>query len=212
MPAPNKKPELLDPSYTYAASPNTSGVRKTTELIVMHYTVSDNLHNTVQWLCEPRAKASAHFVVGRDGAVVQLMPVDNVAWHAGRSVWQGRDLVNTYSVGVEIVNLGPLQRKSDGTFVSVAGARKVAPDDVFHGKHETDQQCPFEYWQKYPDAQLAAVRALVAKLRAKYPSIKDVVGHSDVAPFRKIDPGAALPADMLTARVVPAAMPARVVS
>jgi N-acetylmuramoyl-L-alanine amidase len=193
-----KRFALLDNQCTYAPSPNTSGKRAKTTLLVLHYTASNSLASSVAWLCEPAAKASAHLVVGRDGATAQLLDLDNVGWHAGRSEWRGQNAVNGFSIGVEIVNLGPLLVKPDGAYVSAAGAKPVAAADVFHGKHPTDALCPYVAWEKYPDAQLARVREIVALLRVKYPTITEVVAHSDVAPKRKIDTGAAMPADMLS--------------
>ncbi len=48
---------------------------------------------------------SAHFVVRRDGEVVQFVSCDRRAWHAGRSAWQGRENCNDFSVGIELEGL-----------------------------------------------------------------------------------------------------------
>jgi AmpD protein len=47
-------------------------------------------------------KVSAHFLVRRDGEVVQFVPVEKRAWHAGASTWRGRPRCNDFSVGVEL--------------------------------------------------------------------------------------------------------------
>jgi len=96
-------------------------------------------------------RVSAHFLVRRDGSLLQFVACRERAWHAGASCWRGVERCNDYSVGVEL-----------------EGA-----DDV-----------------PYEAAQYATLRALVAALRARYP-IEDVVGHSDIAPGRKTDPGVA---------------------
>lgn len=192
-----RKPELLDSKCEYAETPNvSSGKREATRLIVLHYTASDNYHSTVQWLMEKRAKASAHFVVGRNGETCQLAPLDAVTWHAGTSVWKGQPSVNAFSVGIEIVNLGPLLRKPDAPYVSVSGSRVVPASQCYHGKHEKDAKCGYEYWQTYPREQVARVAEMIALLKKRYPGIKAVTGHSDVAPGRKIDPGPALPPEL----------------
>jgi len=50
-------------------------------------------------------EVSAHFVVRRDGQVLQFVSCDERAWHAGRSCWQGRENCNDYSVGIELEGL-----------------------------------------------------------------------------------------------------------
>ncbi len=47
-------------------------------------------------------KVSAHFLVRRDGAVIQFVPVERRAWHAGASAWRGRSRCNDFSVGIEL--------------------------------------------------------------------------------------------------------------
>ena len=50
-------------------------------------------------------EVSAHFLVRRDGRLVQFVAVDRRAWHAGRSSWRGRDNCNDHSVGIELEGL-----------------------------------------------------------------------------------------------------------
>ena len=47
-------------------------------------------------------RVSAHFVVRRDGAMVQFVPCSKRAWHAGVSSWRGRARCNDFSVGIEL--------------------------------------------------------------------------------------------------------------
>ncbi len=67
--------------------------------------------NTLDWSAHPYfelirgAEVSAHFVIRRDGEVVQFVSVLDRAWHAGRSSWQGLDNCNHYSVGIELEGL-----------------------------------------------------------------------------------------------------------
>ena len=88
----------------------------------------------------------------RDGSLVQFVSLNDRAWHAGKSVWQGREACNDYSIGIEC----------EGT------------DDV-----------------PYTNEQYAALRELLPRLSEAYPAITAdrIVGHSDVAPGRKTDPG-----------------------
>lgn len=50
-------------------------------------------------------RVSAHFLVRRDGALLQFVSCDKRAWHAGASVWRGRENVNDYSIGIEMEGL-----------------------------------------------------------------------------------------------------------
>jgi AmpD protein len=94
-------------------------------------------------------KVSAHFLVRRDGALVQFVACGERAWHAGASAWEGKDACNDYSIGIEL----------EGT------------DEV-----------------PYTPAQYETLARLSKTLRRRYP-ISDLVGHSDIAPGRKTDPG-----------------------
>ncbi len=94
-------------------------------------------------------RVSAHFLIRRDGALVQFVSCQKRAWHAGVSRWRGRERCNDFSIGIEL---------------------------------EGCDERTFE------DAQYVRLDALLEALRIRYP-IADVVGHSDVAPGRKTDPG-----------------------
>lgn len=50
-------------------------------------------------------QVSAHFLVRRDGTVVQFVDAGQRAWHAGQSMWQGRDNCNDFSIGIELEGL-----------------------------------------------------------------------------------------------------------
>ena len=99
-----------------------------------------------------RLRVSTHLLIRRDGAVEQFVSFNDRAWHAGKSVWQGREACNDYSIGIEC----------EGT------------DEV-----------------PYEPAQYETLRTLLPMLLAAYPAIprERIVGHSDIAPGRKTDPG-----------------------
>lgn len=176
-------------------SPNVGGALRNPSLIVMHYSVSDNMAGTLSWLRNQKSKASYHALVDRDGTVEYLVPLDRVAWHAGKSSWGGRPGVNSFSLGICCINWGPLKRSPDGIFTPVAGTKVIAPEDVFTGRHKNGQT-RYAHWQRFPEPQIAAVDALIAELFQKFPSLREVVGHDDVAPGRKTDPGPAFDAVM----------------
>ena len=76
------------------------------DAIVLHYTGMRNGPSAVDWLCNPASQVSSHYVVTEDGAVLELVPEERRAWHAGRSVWAGVTDLNSASIGIEIVNGG----------------------------------------------------------------------------------------------------------
>jgi AmpD protein len=106
-------------------------------------------------------RVSAHFFIRRDGTLLQFVPCNERAWHAGVSSWRGRERCNDFSIGVEL-----------------EGA-----DDI-----------------PYAPAQYAVLAALLQALKCRYP-LEAAVGHSDIAPGRKTDPGPAFDWDRL-ARLV----------
>lgn len=76
------------------------------DTIVLHSTVSPTLESTTKWFQDPVSKVSSHFTVGKDGSIVENVSTFNRAWHAGVSKdVTGREHVNDFSVGIEIVNL-----------------------------------------------------------------------------------------------------------
>ena len=85
------------PSPNHRARPR--GTKPT--VIVLHSTACA-YRVAVRWLRDPASQVSAHFVVGRDGRIVQLVPLARAAWHAGVSEWRGRPHVNNYSIGIEM--------------------------------------------------------------------------------------------------------------
>ena len=99
-------------------------------------------------------RVSSHFLIRRDGAITQYVPVTMRAWHAGESCYNGRSACNDFSIGIEL---------------------------------EGDDDVPYE------DAQYQQLLELIEVLMRAYPAIPadGVVGHVDIAPGRKTDPGLA---------------------
>ena len=100
----------------------------------------------------PSLRVSAHFLIDREGRLIQYVPVIRRAWHAGVSSFHGRERVNDFSVGIELIG---------------------SDDDPF------------------TELQYAALVYLTRALRAAFPKItmERIVGHSEIAPGRKTDPG-----------------------
>lgn len=170
------------------SSPNHGGALVNPRFIVVHFTAGSSLDSSTSWLCNPASRDSAHLIIGRDGSVNQLVPLDVVAWHAGLSSWKDVTGLNRFSLGIELDNMGPLQCVK-GVYSSTSTGRVVHEDDVFHGEQ---QGSAYKHWHKYTEEQISALKDVVKTLRAAFPSIEDVIGHSDIAPLRKVDPGPAL--------------------
>lgn len=94
-------------------------------------------------------RVSSHFLIRREGELVQFVSCNRRAWHAGASHWQGRERCNDFSIGIELEGC--------------------------------DEQ-PFN------EAQYATLQALIVAVQQRYP-IAHIVGHSEIAPGRKTDPG-----------------------
>ena len=129
------------------------------DLLLLHYTGMTSCAKAIDWLAREDSRVSCHYVVDLDGTITQMVPEAERAWHAGVSAWHGETDINSCSIGIEIHNPGPL----------------LGPDGG----------CP-----AYPEPQMAAVVALCRDIvgRWRIPPER-VLGHSDVAPLRKEDPG-----------------------
>lgn len=97
------------PDYPLAAphpSPNFGERARPISALVLHYTGMPTAQGALELLCDPAAEVSAHYFVHEDGSVLQLLPEERRAWHAGKSFWRGETDMNSASVGVEIVHPG----------------------------------------------------------------------------------------------------------
>lgn len=56
------------------------------------------------WFLNPKSEVSAHYIIGKAGEIVQCVPDEKRAWHAGPSRFEGREKVNDFSIGIELVN------------------------------------------------------------------------------------------------------------
>jgi len=172
----------------YRKSPNQSAGAITPEYLVVHYTAGDSAAESIRWLMDSRARASAHLVIGRDGGVTQLVAFNRKAWHAGASQWDGRLGVNGFSVGIELDNAGRLEG-APGNWRTWKGS-PVDDADVVVLPHEFDGK--ERGWQRYDPRQIKAAIEVSTLLVNKY-GLKGVVGHEDISPGRKWDPGPAFP-------------------
>lgn len=164
-------------------TPNQGPALKYRYYLVMHYTGTERFQSSIDWFGRSKAQASAHLLIGRAGEICQFVSFNQQAWHAGISQWQKHTGLNAYSIGIELSNAGLLFR-SAGKYVNAWGrvipASQVAQDEK--GR----------FWQTYTDKQLEMAVWVAQALHKTY-MFKDVVGHEQISPGRKIDPGPLFP-------------------
>lgn len=133
------------------------------QFIVVHYTSSD-LQRSLEIL--KGDGVSSHYLIGDSPATIyQLVDEDRRAWHAGESQWNGRTWLNSSSIGIELVN----------------GGYTEGPDG-------------HRLWYPYSDQQIDALIVLLKDIMQRH-GLKPgaIIGHSDIAPQRKVDPGPLFP-------------------
>ena len=140
--------------------------------IVVHYTDYLIFEEFLSCHLDPASQLSAHYLINDDGTIYQLVSDEKRAWHAGVSHWNGYDNVNNNSIGIELHNGGMTYKEKFGE------------------------------WPPYPSVQMQALADLVRDLQIRFSIPTDhIVGHNDVAPIRKIDPGPHFDWDDLRARL-----------
>ena len=75
-------------------------------LVVIHYTAMESAEAALERLCDPEAEVSAHYLIGGDGQLWQMVEEHQRAWHAGAGEWAGLNDINSRSVGIELDNRG----------------------------------------------------------------------------------------------------------
>lgn len=186
-------------SAKFVASPNTSGKfsEDLPDTIVIHYTAGSSAESSVRTLTNPKVKASAHMVIGRDGSATQLIPFDTIGWHAGESAWEDRRGLNKYSIGIELDNAGRLT-KSGEQFISWFG-RSYPEQEVIEAVHRNEEKPA--YWHRFSEQQITKTYDICELLIDTY-DIKLILGHEEISPGRKSDPGPAFPLDKLRERLL----------
>jgi len=197
--------DWLGPEYIKKPSPNRYWAEykpeliQSVEAIIFHYTASTGTAGTISWLCDKSSQASAHFVIARDGTRYQLVPLTERAWHAGgkSSTLFGLPNVNGRTIGIEIMNVGPLVQR-DTMIYSIAENRIFTGPGVSGGP----PKYPHSMWEAYTTKQIDVLTNLTKLLITEFPIVKTdlttrLIGHEDVDPTRKMDPGPAFPWEVL---------------
>jgi N-acetylmuramoyl-L-alanine amidase len=174
-------------------SPNRGGALVAPSLVLLCNTASQSFATAKAWYLNKKSSASVHYLIGRDGQTLAILPTDRVAWCAGRSEFAGRTGVNAFSVSVALVNVGAVM--SDGT--SLSTGERLPERDIVAAQHRLPH-CSVRFWQRYPDEQIAACERLIRQLGAQIPTLREVADLAMVAGFRgALDCGPALPLTQL---------------
>lgn len=184
---------------TIQKSPNISGKfsNELPDTIIIHFTGGRSAKSSANWLCNDQAKASAHVVIGMEGEVYQLVSFDTIAWHAGKSSWEDRSGLNKYSIGIELDNPGRLEKRESGYFTWFG--TKVPEENVVKAVHRNETEAT--YWHSFTEQQISACEDLCRLLIENYP-VTTILGHEEISPGRKVDPGPAYPLDKLRDRLL----------
>ena len=123
--------------------------------VIIHHTAQDSLEQTINTFTLSRTQVSSHYVVGRDGEIVQMLNDYLRSWHAGRGRWGNDTDLNSASIGIELDNNGS---------------------------------------EPFTTAQIESLLVLLKRLKWKYKiPTANFIGHSDIAPSRKVDPSTYFP-------------------
>lgn len=158
--------------------------------LIVHYTVSGRSEKSARGVLRYLASRGLGCMVMDENGVIYLAGnVDlekSVAWHAGKSAWQGKTGISRYCMGMEICNWGRLSAQTEPR----AGDTRSIP-------HKYDNIAPGKY-EKFTRAQEQALVDFIKWQLDTNPEFELdwVVGHDEVAPTRKTDPGGSLSLSM----------------
>ena len=147
---------------TQKYSPNFNNYKRNKsniKFLIIHYTGMRKEKDAIERLINIQSEVSSHYFIKYDGKIIQFIPDLYTAWHAGKSTWHKKKLLNDFSIGIEISNPG----------------------------HKYS-------YINYKKKQIIALIKLCQNLKKKYKiKAENILGHSDIAPVRKKDPGEKFP-------------------
>lgn len=130
--------------------------------VIIHHTAQDSLQQTLRTFTVPHSQVSAHYTIGREGEVYQMLNDYVRGWHAGAGKWGSVTDLNSVSLGIELDNNGS---------------------------------------EPFSEAQIYSLLNLLDTLKRTYNiPTANFIGHSDIAPTRKVDPSAFFPWKRLAER------------
>lgn len=140
--------------------------------VVLHYTGTQTSQEAFRRFCDPAptdsyGRLSCHYMIDEHAEIIQFVNESERAWHAGKSYWRGIKDMNSASIGIEIWNRG-----------HIGGDQGICED--------------------FTQNQIYALIDLLQDIISRHNISPDaILGHSDIAPGRKIDPGEKFPWEKL---------------
>ena len=137
--------------------------KRSIKFVIIHYTGMKKESEAIKRLCNYKSKVSSHYFIKNNGKILNLVPDQYKAWHAGKSYWKNFKSLNEYSIGIEINNPGH-----------------------------------YYNYRKFFSNQISSLARLLKYLMKRYKiKKKNILGHSDISPDRKKDPGEKFPWNIL---------------
>lgn len=175
--------------------------------LIWHYNAGPDvpdLKRFTQLMLNTKRRVSTHFFIDREGRLAQYVSTNRAAWHAGASKYPHPTTdkllkgINRYSLGIEMENAGPLEQRQNGKFYSWWG-KPIPNSQVVLAPHKSRPTGTPTPWQSYTQKQLTVAQRLGEALFTEIPSLTQNLGHDDISPRRKLDPGPAFPLSRMSA-------------
>lgn len=182
------------PAYERNFESTRTREREDVNFVVMHITTGTRIQSSINYFQSPNAGVSAHLVIGRDGRVVQMVPFNQAAFHAGGGSWEERGGINQRSIGIEVDNAGQVTHKLDDTYVQ---RTTIIPESqikwVQHWKSRSERP-----WHKFTPIQLRVTEAVVLALKDYLKeNLQELLEHERISLRNRSDPGPLFPMEDL---------------
>lgn len=138
-------------------------------------------------------KVNCHLVIDRDGTITQMVPFTKRANHAGQSSWKGKMFCNSFTIGIELVGPGEIDKTTCRAWFQKSGgfdkSELKATPKAFLKSHQD------RYWLPYTKEQIASTKAACRAIFEEYPDCNEILTHYLVSPGRKVDVNPLFPLD-----------------